>query len=221
MRIKARVIALIGALIMLTPSTALAAPSQLAELPGKQAIVVQARSAKSSSATVTLYQKTGDVWYEMKSFPAMVGRNGIAGNGQKQEGDGKTPSGIYELGTMFSWYSRIAGVKWQWRKTTKRDYWIDDAESADYNKWVTTSRDPQTLWKSFERLRINAYKYAMVIEYNTENTVAGAGSAIFLHIWVSKSTPTSGCVAMSKDNLLTLMRWLRYDDNPRIVIVAP
>ena len=53
MRIKARVIAMIGALIMLTPSTpstALAAPSQLSQLTGKQAIVVQTRSAKSSSA---------------------------------------------------------------------------------------------------------------------------------------------------------------------------
>ena len=84
---------------------------------------------------------------------------------------------------------------------------MDDVGSVDYNKWMTTSKDPETLWKSFERLRINAYKYAMVIKYNTENTVVGAGSAIFLHIWVSKSTPTSGCVAMSKDNLLALMRW--------------
>ncbi len=64
-----------------------------------------------------------------------------------------------------------------------------------------------------------SYNYAVVIDYNTRNAgkvVAGAGSAFFLH--VSHDSPTAGCVAIPQSRLVTLMRWLKPADHPRILI---
>ena len=60
-------------------------------------------------------------------------------------------------------------------------------------------------WKSAEDLTSEtvAYKYVAVIEYNTDNIVNGAGSAIFLHC--SKGRPTSGCISVSEDAMVKIL----------------
>jgi len=57
----------------------------------------------------------------------------------------------------------------------------------------------------------------MVIEYNTENPVAGKGSAIFLHIWRDENSPTAGCTAVSEENIVKLMKWLDPSLSPLIL----
>ena len=61
-----------------------------------------------------------------------------------------------------------------------------------------------------------AYRYAVVIDYNRNPVVPGAGSAFFLHVNIGK--PTQGCVTLSEQNLLTVLRWLDPAAHPRIAM---
>ena len=71
--------------------------------------------------------------------------------------------------------------------------WDDDPSSPLYNQWVDTSMSNAgkrpSPWTSTP-----AYDYGAVIAYNTNPTVPGAGSAIFLH--VSTGGATVGCVSL-------------------------
>jgi L,D-peptidoglycan transpeptidase YkuD (ErfK/YbiS/YcfS/YnhG family) len=49
------------------------------------------------------------------------------------------------------------------------------------------------------------YDLLVVIGYNTNPIVPGAGSAIFLHIARASFSPTVGCVAVPREMLLKLV----------------
>jgi len=49
------------------------------------------------------------------------------------------------------------------------------------------------------------YDLLVVIRYNMEPVIPGAGSAIFLHIATPDFAPTAGCVAVKKEVLLSLL----------------
>jgi L,D-peptidoglycan transpeptidase YkuD (ErfK/YbiS/YcfS/YnhG family) len=60
------------------------------------------------------------------------------------------------------------------------------------------------------------YAHAVVINYNVNPVVKGAGSGFFLH--VSDGVPTQGCVAIAANQLNVVMRWLRPSMDPVISI---
>jgi len=97
------------------------------------------------------------------------------------------------------------------------DLWVDDPASPDYNRWVVRG---ETAALSFERLRRDddLYQYGIVIAYNTDPVVAGRGSAIFLHLWAGPDSPTAGCVAVTKADLLKILSWLDPAANPMILL---
>jgi L,D-peptidoglycan transpeptidase YkuD (ErfK/YbiS/YcfS/YnhG family) len=183
----------------------------------EQVIIVTTDQAKARKGKLVFYQKEKGKWKKVFSnIDVIVGKNGITE--KKKEGDGKTPVGIYPLGTAFGSAKKPSGIKILYRQTTKYDYWIDDPSSKDYNKWIQYRGNPTTRWKSFERLNHPLYKYAVVIRYNDNPIVKGKGSAIFMHIWSSPSGYTLGCVAMSEKNLLKIIQTLDSKKNPVIVI---
>ncbi|PLT34092.1 hypothetical protein CUU64_10325 [Bacillus sp. V5-8f] len=143
----------------------------------------------------------------------VIGKKGFAVS--KAEGDGKSPMGIYSFGTAFGTASKPAGMSWPYRKSTKNDYWIDAPSSKYYNKWFTSTSKPSV---SHEIMYQPLYKYAAVINYNTSPIVKGKGSAIFLHIWRSSSSPTAGCVATQEKNVVSILKWLNQKSNPQIVM---
>ena len=63
------------------------------------------------------------------------------------------------------------------------------------------------------------YKLGIVIQQNTSPVVRGRGSAIFLHIWRSPTTPTIG-IGMRESNMRRLIDWLNPRANP-VLIEAP
>jgi L,D-peptidoglycan transpeptidase YkuD (ErfK/YbiS/YcfS/YnhG family) len=81
------------------------------------------------------------------------------------------------------------------------------------------ANDPKAHWKSFEAMRRadNLYKLGIVIQQNTAPTVKSHGSAIFLHIWRSATTPTAGGVGLRESNLRRLIDWLTPSANPALV----
>ena len=51
----------------------------------------------------------------------------------------------------------------------------------------------------------NIYDVIIVLNYNMNPTIQYKGSAIFIHVAKRNFTPTKGCVAISKKNLLYLI----------------
>lgn len=183
-----------------------------------QAIIVTTADWQSRQARLETFEKVNGAWMPaLHSMPAVVGRNGYALSSDKKEGDASSPAGMYKLGTAFGTASKPMGVRMPYRSVTRQDYWIDDISSPDYNTWVHYKGDPRKRWKTFERLAIPLYKYALVIRYNDEPVLPGKGSAIFMHIWRGPTSYTAGCVALSEANLLAVLRWLDPDKSPFIL----
>jgi L,D-peptidoglycan transpeptidase YkuD (ErfK/YbiS/YcfS/YnhG family) len=179
-----------------------------------QAIVVWSSGQSGFDAKLTAWQRGSNGWnWVLGPIPAVIGPNGFAPSGEKREGDGRTPSGTFRIGTAFG-HDAALETKLRYRQATADDFWVDDPQSPQYNRWLTGKPDA----KSFEKLRQPAYKYAAVIEYNTDPVVPGKGSAIFLHVWGGPDKPTAGCVAVSEDQLVELLRWLDKRQKPVIVL---
>ena len=68
--------------------------------------------------------------------------------------------------------------------------------------------------------RNTQFRYIVVVEYNTDPIVKGAGSAIFIHAWRSEGKPTAGCVAMAEEDVRRLIERLDPKLNPHIVILG-
>jgi L,D-peptidoglycan transpeptidase YkuD (ErfK/YbiS/YcfS/YnhG family) len=181
-----------------------------------QAIVVIADAADGPRARLATYAFASGHWRQvMGPVPAVLGKRGISLD--SREGDMKSPAGMFYIGRSFGWGAKPTGIKLPFTHTTPYDYWVDDVTSADYNRWETWYGDPHTQWKSFERLKIPEYQYAAVIRYNTEPIVKGRGSAIFFHIWPGEDGHTAGCTAVSKQNVLKVLKWLDPAKRPVII----
>src|SRR5512138_264281 len=158
----------------------------------------------------------------------VVGRNGMAwGSGLgdatehplKREGDGKSPAGIFPLGSAFGQAPDSPDLRlpYLFLGTTDGVECVDDTASRFYNRLVSR-RDVQPDWRSSEKMWTEPlYRHGVVIDYNTPNPRPGAGSCIFLHIWAGADIPTSGCTAMPEAELLTVMRWLDPAQHPVLV----
>jgi L,D-peptidoglycan transpeptidase YkuD (ErfK/YbiS/YcfS/YnhG family) len=181
-----------------------------------QALVVRPAQPGPFRVEVTAWERRDGRWEVARpAMPGTIGRNGFAAPGEKREGDGKTPSGVYRIGPAFG-YEPLVETGLGYRQATADDYWVDDPESPLYNRWVTG----RPAAKSFELLRRDdaAYKYAAVIEYNTEPVVPGRGSAIFLHVWSGSDAPTAGCTALAEADVVALLKWLDRRRHPVVVL---
>lgn len=192
-------------------------PKSLQTLDGPmaQAVIVHQIKKNSNQAQLSAWQRQGNSWHRLYLVSAVIGRNGLAPAGEKKEGDGRTPSGIYPLGPAFGYASSVdTGL--EYRQVGDLDFWVDDAQSKQYNEWVRG----KPAAGSFERLkrRDNLYQYGIVIGYNTHPVVPGAGSAIFMHVWRKYYSPTSGCVALNQRNLRKILRWLSWKNQPVIMM---
>ncbi len=162
-------------------------------------------------------EKTDSSWRQaMAPLDAVIGRNGFAPPGEKREGDGRTPSGIFRLKTAFG-YPSSAPTQMTYRQMLEDDLWIDDPNDPDYNRLI---RQNQTKAASYEKMKRedDLYKYGIVIEYNTDPVIKGFGSAIFLHVWAGANSTTAGCVAASEKDILKILGWLNPAKNPVMLI---
>jgi L,D-peptidoglycan transpeptidase YkuD (ErfK/YbiS/YcfS/YnhG family) len=185
-----------------------------------QAVVVAAGGYGTSTATLTAYQRNPpgqrdpSEWTQVFGpWEAHIGRNGVAPTGQKREGDGRTPSGVFGFDFMFG-VNPNPGVKFPFRAITGANIvWDDDPASPNYNEWIDT--DTADAGAAPEPMHVGAYGSGAVIAYNDART-PGLGSAIFLHL--STGGSTAGCVSLPGRELLPLLRWLDPARAPRIAI---
>ncbi|MGA2108533.1 MAG: L,D-transpeptidase family protein [Syntrophorhabdales bacterium] len=179
-----------------------------------QALVV---AGGEVSAIASGLERQGRTWTRVFGpYSAVIGRAGFAAPGEKREGDGKTPSGIFPLEEAFGYGERIASAM-PYRRIEEGDVWVNDPASLDYNRWAKKGR---TLALSFEEMRRKdgLYRIGVVIGYNRNPVKKGLGSAIFLHPWRGKGTATSGCVAMAEEDLLRILSWLEPSKEPKAIL---
>jgi L,D-peptidoglycan transpeptidase YkuD (ErfK/YbiS/YcfS/YnhG family) len=184
---------------------------------GKSEQLIFAINKDPSSFRVTIHalERSNGAWHLVfPTFPGSIGEKGFAAIDNKREGDGKSPSGIFSLGIAFG-YDPSVVTKMPYRQATDDDFWVDDVNSEDYNKWVKGRPDAAS-WEKMKR-DDDQYKYGVVIEYNMHPIVKGKGSAIFLHVWIGGES-TLGCVSMSEEMILKILAWLDPAKKPLIVM---
>lgn len=212
----------------ITDQTTTSAPMTDTAVPAAHALVSSLKASEgtdklitvvgagSYSAVVTYYRQNQDgIWEEVFSASGVLGKNGATAD--KREGDGKTPTGVYHF-TMAFGLKEDPGSNLPYRQITDGDYWVDDSDSAYYNRLVDASTPKD--WSSAEDLSKGApyYNYALVLDYNTAQT-PGMGSAIFLHCTKSSSdTGSAGCVRIPETRMKELL--LEADSDTKIIIAA-
>lgn len=181
-----------------------------------QLLVVYNEQPENYKAVFVVLEKKHNNWVvKQKPIEAAIGKKGFAPPLQKVEGDGKSPTGIFKLGKLFS-YEKQTNTLLENQQTTKEDKWIDDPNSPDYNMHINGATDA----KSYENLLLNtdAYKYCIVIEYNTNPVIKGKGSAIFFHLALKPASYTAGCVAITEEYMKLMVNWLDPKQKPTIIM---
>ncbi|KAA0548493.1 cell wall-binding protein [Bacillus sp. BGMRC 2118] len=178
-----------------------------------QLILVTTSGYDQVAAKIRTFEKVNNKWQEVLSTSGYIGKAGFAT--VKKEGDQKSPRGKFSIGPAFGRYTN-PGTKLPYRLITSDDVWVDDPSSTLYNTWQKASEN-NGRWTSAEKMDIPLYNYGFVINYNTENTIPGAGSAIFFHVGTSY---TLGCTATSQENVISILKWLDPNKKP-IIIQTP
>jgi len=172
----------------------------------EQLVVAINNNDSANKAIVVALEKVNKKWkIKLGPVQASIGRTGFALPGEKIEGDGKSPTGVFDLGQLYT-YEASVNTSLPFIQTNAEDKWIDDPYHPDYNTHIRGS----TTAKSFEHLKLSSidYKYCMVIEYNTQPVVKGKGSAIFFHLATPNYDPTAGCVAIQETDMNKILLWL-------------
>jgi L,D-peptidoglycan transpeptidase YkuD (ErfK/YbiS/YcfS/YnhG family) len=136
-------------------------------------------------------------------FLCRLGRNGV--RVKKQEGDGVTPAGRFNLRYVLYRADRAAAPATALPTTLieRDDGWCDDPADSFYNRTVKLPYPAraENMWRGD-----NQYDVVVVIGHNDNPVVAGRGSAIFIHIAAENGSPTAGCIALSSADMLEMLK---------------
>ena len=153
------------------------------------------------------------LYYLNNKIKCAIGKKGITKN--KQEGDLKTPSGIFKFKKIFYRKDRIKIFKSSLKKyyIKKNIGWCDDPRSKYYNKQIKFpfNGSAEKLWR-----KENIYDLIIVLNYNLNPTIKNKGSAIFLHLCKKNYAATKGCVAINKKDMMNLI--IKIKNNTKLVI---
>ena len=211
-------------------SRATAAPAAL-PLNCGQCLVVTTESWNSTRGQLILYARAkGASWHPRGVLtPVRVGKMGLAwGRGivenarfpgpRKVEGDNRAPAGIFRLASTFGYAVQKPATKMPYLALSENIVAVDDPRSASYNQLVDRSQMGKPDWRSAEKMILadDRYKWGVVVQHNVPPKPE-AGSCIFLHVWKSPETATTGCTAMPEAALLDIIRWLDPARHPLLV----
>ena len=153
-----------------------------------------------------IINKSGVLKYKNLKFKCALGKAGVGK--KRKEGDNITPKGSYKLLGLFYRSDRIPNFKTilKKRKINKKMGWCDDVNNKNYNKLIKLPCN-----FSNEKLyrRDNIYDLVVPINYNTNKIARGKGSAIFLHVAKKNYSPTKGCIALKKKDLILLLKKIK------------
>ncbi len=141
-------------------------------------------------------------------LPCRVGKGGFLG--PKQEGDGCTPIGTWQLLTVYYRSDRMSLPKTVLPvvEITPNMGWSDDPKDPQYNQCITTphSFSHEKLWRDN-----NVYDVLITTNHNTNPVFPECGSAIFIHRMRETMMPTEGCLALKFEDLMYLIETATLD----------
>jgi len=160
-----------------------------------------------------IVKKSGYLKYKNFKFQCALGESGI--KEKIKEGDNVTPKGIFKITRIYYRPDKIKKIISPINiiKIKKNMGWCDDPTSNSYNKEIKLP----TKFR-YEKLyrKDHIYDLIAVISYNLNPIIKGKGSAIFLHIAKKKFSPTKGCIALKKKDLLLLLSKISKNTKIRI-----
>ncbi len=209
----------------------------------RQLLTVTTDAWSATSGRLQRYERVGRTWRPVGgAVPVRVGRSGMGwGLGLhpssvarrdepgKREGDGRAPAGVFRLSAAFG-YAASEPTGLPYIPTDADVECVDDATSPAYNTVI--HRTPASTWGSHEEMRLDAhiYRIGVVVAHNGTGVDAGlvpglrgqpmqrgAGSCIFLHVWRTPETATSGCTSMPDAALQGVLAWLDASASPVLV----
>ena len=202
----------------------------------RQLVVVVSEDWNSAQGELQAFSRHGAGWRrEGAPFTVALGRSGSAwGLGlhpvppdgpRKQEGDGRSPAGIFALGTAFG-YAASAATALPWQAMRASSYCVDVAGSPYYNQIVDVDAvGAGAVAGATEPMRLDLhndgdvrYQQGFVIAHNPRN-LPGRGSCIFAHLWRSAGEATAGCTAMDPAHMRQLLAWLQPARQPRFILM--
>jgi D-alanyl-D-alanine dipeptidase len=179
----------------------------------------------ATTARLQRYERDGYGWAAVGDpIDAVLGGSGLAwGRGVhgdrppagrdgpiKVEDDGRSPAGAFRVVRAYGYDDAgIEGGSLPYAQL--EDSWrcVDDPGSGHYNR-VFDATGIEVDWTSAEEMREYGELYRWVVEIEHNPTAApGAGSCIFFHVWGGPRSETAGCTAMARDDLETVLAWLR------------
>ena len=160
--------------------------------------LVYVRQETNECKIFCLEKRQGRYYLRLPVMKGFLGRAGITD--KKQEGDMKTPVGMYPILCAFG-FGKKNPTKLDYFRITTKTRWCCDENSPYYNsltnkRWLKSCED---MWKYRKE-----YRLGFVLGYNRLRE-RGKGSAIFLHC---KTTVTAGCVGVNGADMWALARWL-------------
>jgi len=201
----------------------------------RQLIVVTTENWNDVNASVQFLERPhmGETaWRKVGTrFPAVIGKQGLAwgiglhgtgepGTHRKEEGDQKSPAGVFKLYSLFGTASpwQVRFLRFPYKRVGSTTEAIDDPRSRYYNRVVDRAAIKEPDWSTSESMLAvgSRYRFGVMIEHNWSQ-IPGFGSCIFFHVWNLDRTGTAGCTAASLTNLERLLHWLDADKNPLIV----
>ena len=198
-----------------------------------QLVLVLAGDLGSTTGELRTYGRAGGAW-KLESGPVFVnlGKKGLAwgaglhganpaGAPEKREGDGKAPVGLFAIGEGFAYDPAEVGAARLPVLLADADLLcVDDVKSAHYNAILRASQVKKD-WDSVEDMRRKdeAYRYGALVRHNMDPAAPGGGSCIFLHVWLGRGVPSSGCTNMAPEHMLGLLRWLDPGKGPVMVLL--
>jgi len=160
-----------------------------------------------------IVKKSGYLKYKNFKFQCALGESGI--KEKIKEGDNVTPKGIFKITRIYYRPDKIKKIISPINiiKIKKNMGWCDDPTSNSYNKEIKlpTKFGYEKLYR-----KDHIYDLIAVISYNLNPIIKGKGSAIFLHIAKKKFSPTQGCIALKKKDLLLLLSKISKNTKIRI-----
>ena len=108
-----------------------------------------------------------------------------------------------------------------YRQMTGQDIWVDDPGSPDYDGLKKRRQRRQHVPSRTWSCPTTATSTALLSNTTQTPSLPADGSAIFIHVWKDEKTATSGCVALSEENILKLIRWLDPAKKPVIMLGHP
>jgi len=164
-----------------------------------------------------IFTAYADGWMELPGRLARcaLGPAGVIAGGAKREGDGASPAGLWPMRRVLWRPDRAAApaTRLLTAPISPDDGWCDAPDDPAYNQPVRLpyAASAERLWRD-DRI----YDLIVILGYNDDPVVPGAGSAIFLHLARPDYAPTQGCVALAAADLTHLIALARQGDAVRI-----